>query len=102
MLNKPSGRIMEISCKYCSSTDCTKNGKVRSMQRYKCKSCGHNFVLGDKREKVKISLERNRSGKLSVDRMAKISRPCSKQETQCHQNFQAQSSTSYLPLYTDS
>ena len=52
MLNKPSERIMEISCKNCSSTDCTKNGKVRSMQRYKCKSCGHNFVLGDKREKV--------------------------------------------------
>lgn len=44
---------MEIICKNCGSTDCTKNGKVRNKQRYKCKSCGYNFVEGDKREKVK-------------------------------------------------
>jgi len=28
------------------------NGKVRSQQRYKCKSCGCNFIFGDKREKL--------------------------------------------------
>ena len=43
---------MDITCKNCGSTEYTKNGKVRSVQRYKCKSCGHNFIIGDKREKV--------------------------------------------------
>jgi len=31
------------------------NGRVRSQQRYKCKECGFNFVLGDKREKLSPS-----------------------------------------------
>ena len=43
---------MEITCKHCGSTKITKNGKVRNKQRFKCKSCGCNFVLGDEREKV--------------------------------------------------
>ena len=30
-----------------------KNGKIREKQRYKCKECGYNFVIGDEREKVK-------------------------------------------------
>ena len=44
---------MEILCKECESSFVTKNGKVRDKQRYKCKSCGHNFVIGDQREKVR-------------------------------------------------
>jgi transposase len=45
--------LMNVNCKYCGSTECTKNGRVRDKQRYKCKSCGNNFVVGDKREKVR-------------------------------------------------
>jgi len=30
-----------------------KNGKIREKQRYKCRECGYNFVIGDEREKVK-------------------------------------------------
>ncbi len=43
---------MEKVCKNCGSHKYIKNGKVRSKQRFKCKSCGYNFVLGDEREKV--------------------------------------------------
>ena len=43
---------MEIRCKQCGHNKSTKNGLVREQQRYKCKSCGCNFVIGDKREKV--------------------------------------------------
>ena len=41
-----------ITCKKCSSNKCVKNGKVRLEQRYKCKECGCNFIIGDKREKL--------------------------------------------------
>ena len=43
---------MEISCKDCGSESYVKNGKVRGKQRYKCKACGNNFIVGDEREKV--------------------------------------------------
>ena len=43
---------MVITCKHCGCTKITKNGKVRNKQRFKCKACGCNFVLGDEREKV--------------------------------------------------
>ena len=33
-----------MKCKNCQSADTTKNGNVRNKQRYKCKSCGYNFV----------------------------------------------------------
>ena len=36
-------------CKNCTSDKTTKNGKVRDKQRYKCKICGYNFVIGDDR-----------------------------------------------------
>jgi len=36
----------KIECKNCKSVNTTKNGKVRKKQRYKCKECGYNFVLG--------------------------------------------------------
>src|SRR5215469_12171518 len=42
----------KISCKKCHSDKCVKNGLVRSQQRYKCKACGCNFIMGDKREKL--------------------------------------------------
>jgi transposase len=40
-----------ILCKKCGSAHCVKNGKVRCQQRYKCKECSCNFIVGDKREK---------------------------------------------------
>jgi transposase len=40
------------NCKKCNSTQSVKNGKARSEQRYKCKNCGLNFIVGDKREKL--------------------------------------------------
>lgn len=33
-------------CKNCKSKHITKNGIVRKKQRYKCKDCGYNFVMG--------------------------------------------------------
>ena len=38
---------VQIWCKRCKSTDTTKNGIKRTKQRYKCKDCGYNFVIGD-------------------------------------------------------
>lgn len=35
-----------IECKNCKSVKTTKNGIVRKKQRYKCKECGYNFVIG--------------------------------------------------------
>jgi transposase len=42
---------MSIKCKFCSSSDCVKNGFVHGAQRYRCKGCMVNFVDGDKRQK---------------------------------------------------
>ena len=36
-------------CKNCKSKTIVKNGTARGKQRYKCKSCGYNFVAGDGR-----------------------------------------------------
>ena len=38
-----------ILCKRCNSVGSVKNGKVRGKQRYRCKSCGYNFIEGDAR-----------------------------------------------------
>ena len=38
-----------MRCKVCGSTDSIKNGWVRGVQRYRCKGCGLNYVLGDRR-----------------------------------------------------
>lgn len=43
-------KIMSIKCKFCSGLKIVKNGFVRNLQRYKCRSCGKNFIKGDKRE----------------------------------------------------
>jgi len=40
-----------IPCKNCYQHNTVKNGFVRNKQRYKCHSCGYNFVLGDERHK---------------------------------------------------
>jgi len=42
-------------CKKCQSIKTSKNGNVRGKQRYKCKECGYNFVIGDERTNEKIS-----------------------------------------------
>jgi transposase len=38
-----------MTCKNCRNTHTVKNGFVRGKQRYKCHTCGYNFVLGDDR-----------------------------------------------------
>ena len=42
-------------CKNCKSEKVVKSGKVRGKQRYKCKECGYNFVVGDDRTNEKIA-----------------------------------------------
>jgi transposase len=44
----PKGEHM-VACKNCHDTHTVKNGFVRDKQRYKCKLCAYNFVLGDER-----------------------------------------------------
>ena len=44
----------EIICKNCNKSTIVKNGMVRNKQRYKCKSCGYNFILGDERTNEKV------------------------------------------------
>ena len=44
-----------IKCKNCNCEKTIKNGKVRNKQRYKCKNCGLNFVIGDERTNAKIA-----------------------------------------------
>ncbi len=45
-------------CKHCDSKEVVKNGYVRDQQRYRCKSCGLNFVMGDKRVKSDTAIKR--------------------------------------------
>ena len=45
-------------CKNCKSRSVVKNGIVREKQRYKCKECGYNFVLGDGRTNEKIAAKK--------------------------------------------
>jgi transposase len=45
-------------CKHCAGKDFVKNGCVRGMRRYRCKSCGLNFVMGDKRVKEDTAIKR--------------------------------------------
>lgn len=46
---------MSICCKHCNSNIYVKNGFVFNKQRYRCKSCGYNFVDGDKRVRYHTS-----------------------------------------------
>ena len=43
--------MSEISCKGCGAADYVKNGMVRGLQRYKCKTCGCNFTATARRGK---------------------------------------------------
>ena len=45
-------------CKRCDSKEVVKNGWVRDQQRYRSKSCGLNFVMGDKRVKSDTAIKR--------------------------------------------
>ena len=47
-----------LNCKNCEDKQIVKNGIVRQQQRYRCKSCGYNFVLGDKRVKLDTAVKR--------------------------------------------
>jgi transposase-like protein len=47
-----------LSCKNCEEKQVVKNGIVRQQQRYRCKSCGYNFVIGDKRVKMETAVKR--------------------------------------------
>jgi IS1 family transposase/transposase-like protein len=47
------GQVMP-ECKNCKSEKVVKSGKIRGKQRYKCKECGYNFVIGDARTNDKI------------------------------------------------
>ena len=51
------GDIMS-NCKNCHSSEVTKNGFVRSKQRYRCKTCGYNFVEGDERTNPQTTIKR--------------------------------------------
>ena len=46
------------NCKNCHSSEVTKNGFVRSKQRYRCKTCGYNFVEGDERTNPQTTIKR--------------------------------------------
>jgi transposase-like protein len=43
--------MSEIVCKRCGASDYVKNGKVRGLQRYRCKGCGCNFTATKARGK---------------------------------------------------
>ena len=65
-------------CKNCNVSTCIKNGIVRGKQRYQCKSCGYNFVLGDGRIVHSLALKKSLCiilyslGKASFGFMAKL------------------------------
>ena len=43
--------MSEIVCKRCAAANYVKNGKVRALQRYRCKACGCNFTATKPRGK---------------------------------------------------
>jgi transposase len=45
-------------CKNCGQAQTVKNGAVRGKQRYKCKACGYNFVMGDGRADPNAAVKR--------------------------------------------
>lgn len=66
------------NCKNCQSMLCVKNGMIREKQRYRCKSCGYNFVEGDTRTSEAIIAKKAMCvifyslGKASYNMLAKI------------------------------
>lgn len=47
-----------VLCKRCQSDKVVKNGFVRKQQRYKCRECVCNFVLGDLRVKESVVVKK--------------------------------------------
>src|SRR5512144_2450158 len=47
-----------MNCQSWGCTESVKNGRVRGKQRYRCKSCGLNFVQGDARVKLDGAVKR--------------------------------------------
>jgi transposase len=45
-------------CKKCQSERTVKSGIVRGKQRYQCKDCGYNFVLGDGRTNERVAAKK--------------------------------------------
>ena len=48
----------ETLCQTVRTVIITKNGFVRSKQRYRCKTCGYNFVEGDERTNPQTTIKR--------------------------------------------
>ncbi len=46
---------MELSCKKCGSASFVKNGFVRGLQRYRCRSCGFNFTATPNRGRSEVT-----------------------------------------------
>lgn len=42
---------MTISCNKCGSLSYCKSGKMNGKQRYRCKDCGYNYTMTDRRRK---------------------------------------------------
>jgi transposase-like protein len=66
-------------CKFCNGKQLIKSGKAREKQRYRCKACGRNQILGDKREKysnkmryIALAMYLNSCGFRSIGRVLKI------------------------------
>lgn len=62
-------------CKFCQSDQLCKNGFVRGLQRYKCKSCKKNFTITPLRgvpEKDKLKAIVLYSSGLSMNRISKL------------------------------
>ena len=47
-----------VECKNCGSDECVCNGLARGKQRFLCKKCNYNFVLGDDRTNDKIKAKK--------------------------------------------
>jgi len=68
-----------IECKKCGDNGFVKNGRIRGLQRYRCKSCGNNQVAGDKRVKydnktryLALSMYLNNMGFRSIGRVLQV------------------------------
>jgi transposase-like protein len=67
-----------LGCKRCQSKEIIKNGHVRGQIRYRCKSCGLNFIEGDRRVKESVAVKKALAvilyslGKASFGMLAKI------------------------------
>jgi transposase len=47
-----------VKCKKCRGEKIVKSGKVRGLQRYRCKACGLNFVNQDARTNAQIAAKK--------------------------------------------